>query len=132
MLQPLSNLCDGGGGKFRAAPSSPERVQPVPLRKHPGKWMQSKWASSPGPHFHGWPLPHGLCISRSWFSIALATSAHTGVSMWAPDRPMRVAWATTGHVWAVCAVLKESRSLGVPLAFVLRAARAQASPTRPS
>lgn len=115
VLQPLSTLHDGGGRKFRAAPSSPERAQPVPFCRHPGKRMQSKSASSPGPHFHGQPLPRGLCISRSWFSIALATSAHTGVSMWASDRPMRVAWATMRHAWAVCAVLKESRSLGVPL-----------------
>ena len=79
--QPLSNTHDGGGGRFRAAPSSPERTQPVPFHKHPGKQMQGKWASSPGPHFHGQPLPRGLCISLPWFSIALATSAHTGVSM---------------------------------------------------
>lgn len=81
LLQPLSNPHDGGGGRFRAAPSSPERTQPVPFHKHPGKQMQGKWASSPGPHFHGQPLPRGLCISLPWFSIALATSAHTGVSM---------------------------------------------------
>lgn len=81
LLQPLSNPHDGGGGRFRAAPSSPERTQPVPFHKHPGKQMQGKWASSLGPHFHGQPLPRGLCISLPRFSIALATSAHTGVSM---------------------------------------------------
>lgn len=135
LLQPLSNPHDGGGGRFRAAPSSPERTQPVPFHKHPGKQMQGKWASSLGPHCHGQPLPRGLCISLPRFSIALATSARTGVSTWgtqAPHWPTRVAWAAVRRAWAVCAVLKESRSLGDPVAFVLGTASAQTSPACPS
>lgn len=80
LLQPPSPTPhDGGGGGSGQPP--PARSKHSPFLSTSTLGSRCKANGHPlGPHFHGQPLPRGLCISLPRFSIAI-TSAHTGVSM---------------------------------------------------
>lgn len=111
---PPPTILARGGGRFRAAPSSPKQMELVPLREHGGG--RSKANSRPflAPVFLS-PSPRVLCVSLSWLSITSAASGHTEVNAgtlgphWA-TRVMVVSGPGHPGARAVCATLNESHS----------------------
>lgn len=143
-----------GGSPCGPAPLQPSwqgeeessRTAPTPAQSKHCQFLSvstqgSRWEANGqlllGPHFHGSPLPHVLCMSQSRFFITLATSGHTGASMGSSGPGLGHSggsWVRPGPprgLRRVCNLVGKPQCLVFP-AFVPRAAGVPASPACPS